>query len=446
MRYAVLGLGLLLLIEVSAAVNPNTTLVSVDLTGTGVGNKESFSPALSADGRYVAFQSSATNLVDVTDNNGSTDVFVRDLRTGKTTLVSVNKSGNAAANRGSSSPSISADGRYVAFDSSATDLVTQPVGFLVSNVYVRDMVLGLTTMVSIDKTGTKNGNNSSGDSAITPDGRFVAFVSGATDLVEKIDTNRTGDVFLRDLQAGVTKLLSTNSTGESAANGTSGVGESAGVAPPVISSDGRFVAFLSIATNLVDIPDTNQRLDLFVRDAKTDTTKLLSLNSNGTGTNGDGVKSFAMSADGRYVAFTLGVANLLPDGHFSDAFVTDLQTNTSVPIITFTVGQLFSGTSSVDISADGRFVAFSTASNNLTQVPDNNNAADVFVRDMVTGNVSLVSVNTEGTSTGNRNSFDQRISGSGRFVVFQSESSDLVPLSEPTPGYTEFHRNVFVRD
>jgi hypothetical protein len=179
-----------------------TRLVSINRFGTGSGNSGSrgFPPAISADGRFVAFSSTASDLVVANDTNGTADVFVRDLQLGTTTLVSVNRFGTGSGNSFSAGNLISADGRFVSFQSDASDLVTANVTN-VPNVFVRDLQLGMTTLVSINRSGTGSGNGSSsgldaGFFTISSDGRFVAFGSLATDLVAN-DTNGTNDVFVR---------------------------------------------------------------------------------------------------------------------------------------------------------------------------------------------------------------------------------------------------------
>src|SRR5207247_1728811 len=247
-------------------------LVSANGAGTGSGNGFSFAPAMSADGRFVAFESLAADLV-ADDANGDFDVFVRDLKTGTTTMVSANRAGTGSGNGGSFAPAISADGRFVAFDSLAGDLVANDTNFN-SDVFVRDLHTGTTTLVSVNSAGTDSGNNGSGLAAVSANARFVAFVSSASDLAGN-DTNFNSDVFVRDLKTGTTTLVSVNSAGTDSGNGFS--------IDAAISDDGRFVAFGSYAGDLV-ANDTNGGGDVFVRDLKTGTTTLVSVNRAGTDT------------------------------------------------------------------------------------------------------------------------------------------------------------------
>ena len=226
-----------------------TTRVSVDSSGVQ-GNGGSYRPSISADGRYVAFDSTADNLV-TGDTNATDDVFVHDRQTGATTRVSVDSSGGQGDN-GSYRPSISADGRYVAFEADASNLVSTDTN-ITGDVSVHDRQTGATTRVSVDSSGGQ-GDNGSYRPSISADGRYVAFGSGASNLVTG-DTNAMEDVFVHDRRTGATIMVSVDS---------SGVQGNGGSYRPSISADGRYVAFDSTADNLVT-GDTNAAYDVFVR-------------------------------------------------------------------------------------------------------------------------------------------------------------------------------------
>src|SRR4051794_28287314 len=236
-------------LPISLRWSKQTTRVSVS-SGGAEGNRYSESPSISADGRFVAFASDASNLVSG-DRNGQRDVFVRDRRARKTTRVSVG-SPEVKTDGFSYSPSISADGRFVAFASEASDLVRGDRN-VYSDVFVRDRKAGETTLVSVSSTGA-GGVGSSGDPSISADGRLVAFGSLAPNLVDG-DSNDHGDTFVRDRRTGKTTRVSISSRGVEA-DGESGGGG--------ISADGRFVAFSSHASNLV-AEDRRGLLDVFVR-------------------------------------------------------------------------------------------------------------------------------------------------------------------------------------
>ncbi len=290
-----------------------TELVSV-ATGGAQGNDTSTEASISADARFVAFWSDASNLVGG-DTNGVEDVFVRDRQTGTTELVSV-ATGGTQGNARSRYPSISSDGRFVAFWSDASNLVAGDTNGS-ADVFVRDRQTLTTVRVSVATGGAQgNANSLNAFSSISADGRFVAFESDATNLVAG-DTNGSADVFVRDRLSGTTERVSL------AAGGAQGNADSLG---PSISASGRFVAFWSLATNLV-AGDTNAWNDVFVRDRQSATTERVSVATGGA--QGD-FNSYdpSISADGRFVAFESGATNLVAgdtNGSF-DVFLRDRAT------------------------------------------------------------------------------------------------------------------------
>lgn len=409
---------------------PSVQAVSLadPLLALGTGNGPSYAPfSVSGDGRLVAFSSSASNLV-ANDANNSFDVFVRDVQTGGVTLVSATSSGSSA-NQRSSNPVISADGRWVAFESSATNLVPNVDGNRQSDVFVRDLVTGTTTLISATSTGS-SGNGQSYAPVISGDGRFVAFLSEAGDLVAGDMNGGRTDVFVRDLQTGLLTLVSATPTGASG-NGNS--------LNPVMSSDGRFVAFQSDAANLV-ANDGNGATDVFVRDLETGTTILVS--AAGAGSSADN-NSFApsISGDGRFVAFYSGASNLAANdaNGTTDVFVRDLQTRTTILVSATPLGRTGSSPSfNPVISADGRFVAFESSAGDLV-ANDGNGTGDVFVRDLGTATTTLVSA-TPGGASGNSRSANPVISSDGHVVAFTSLASNLVANDNNAM------QDVFVRD
>jgi len=405
-----------------------TTLVSVNTSGTASGNGDSGSPALTPDGRVVAFMSLATNLVpgfiDGNDGTGA-DIFVRDLSLRRTTLVSVNANGTASGNGASTNAVITPDGRYVAFVSSASDLVASDSNNA-TDVFVRDLTLGTTTLVSVNSAGTDSGNGHSSalaSPAITPDGRFVAFTSLASDLVPN-DTNNAADVFVRDLVNGTTTLVSVNSAG-------TGSGNAGSLANPAISADGRYVAFASDASDLV-AQDSNGTTDVFVRDLVAGTTTLVSVNSAGVDSgNGDsGFLSVVMTPNGRFVAFESNASDLIPTDNngATDIFVRDMTAQTTALVSPNYVGTDTGNDISFFpvLSPDGRYVGFSSNASDLV-ANDNNGTTDVFVRDLLLGNTHLISSNRLDNESGNgASNAPVNISSDGQFVTFASAASDLV--------------------
>ncbi|HEU0297725.1 MAG TPA: choice-of-anchor Q domain-containing protein, partial [Anaerolineales bacterium] len=230
------------------------TQVSVSTTG-GDANGYSSSPSVSSDGRYIAFQSDASDLVG-DDTNGVTDIFIRDVQDNITTRVSIDSAGTQA-NSDSFHPSISGDGRYVTFYSSATNLVVNDMNE-VEDVFVHDLETGITTRISVNSNGVE-GNGVSDIAHITSNGRYIAFRSSATNLIDG-DTNDSADIFLYNRDTGDIRRVSTDSNGAQA-NGDSSSLYSGGFG---ISEDGKYLAFSSDATNLVN-GDTNGYSDIFVR-------------------------------------------------------------------------------------------------------------------------------------------------------------------------------------
>jgi Tol biopolymer transport system component len=370
-------------------------------------------PSISSDGRFVAFSSSATNLVD-DDTNHCEDVFVHDRQMRTTSRVSVAPDGTQSSGL-SKFPAISSDGRFVAFASIANNLVEGDTNDA-RDVFVHDRQTGATTRVSVASDGTQGNADSCYlfDLAISSDGRFVGFSSGASNLVDD-DTNGKWGVFVHDCQTQTTTRVSV------ASDGTQGNEYSIW---PFVSSDGHFVAFMSHASNLVD-DDTNGKSDVFVHDCQTQTTTRVSVASDGT--QGNNFCGFAcISSDGRFVAFDSEASNLVDDdtNDTSDVFVHDRLTQTTTRISaaykkTGTLEDIYAPS----ISSDGRFVAF------VNFVDDDTNGSNgvdtVLVRDRQTGTTTKVSVTSDGT-LGNANSGYPSISSDGRFVAFGSKASNLV--------------------
>jgi Ca2+-binding RTX toxin-like protein len=397
------------------------TPISVDSAGN-LGNRNSLFSSISADGRFVAFSSGATNLVPG-DTNNRDDIFVRDTLTNTTTRVSVDSAGNQA-DEISSTPSISADGRFVVFDSNARNLVPEDTNNTF-DIFVRDTLNNTTTRVSVDSAGNQANRNSSTPS-ISADGRFVAFFSGASNLVPG-DTNDRNDIFVRDRLTNTTTRVSVDSAGNEQYG-------SSVFSTLSISADGRFVAFASNSANLVP-RDSNVSRDIFVRDRLTNTTTRVSVDSAGNQGDYDSYNP-SISADGRFVAFDSSASNLVrgDTNRSLDIFVRDTLTNTTTRVSVDSAGnQRNVGSNSPSISADGRFVAFASGASTLIGTE----TFDIFVRETLTNTTTNISVDSAGNPGGGGN---PSISADGRFVAFASESSNLVP------GDTNNYRKIFVVD
>jgi Tol biopolymer transport system component len=323
----------------------------------------------------LVFVSTADNLVSG-DTNGTADVFVRDLAAGVTRLVSVNTNGVSGGGV-STTPVISGDGRRVAFASAAPDLVTNDFnGF--NDVFIRDLQLGVTRLVSEGVSGV-SANRLSFGPAISPDGFAVAFVSQATDLLPVTDTNLQTDVYLRDVLFNTNALVSVKTTG---------VTGNAGSSSPVFSADGRNVLFVSIATDLA-ANDNNGRQDVFLWSRSSGTTELVSVNAAGNGTaNGlSGITAACISADNRHVSFFSQASDLVAGNAdtngVADVFVRDRQSGVT-RLLSFnpTTGRVADGPSfSPFISGEGRTVVFATDARNLLE-GDLNKATDIVAVDV----------------------------------------------------------------
>ncbi|MDP9794453.1 Tol biopolymer transport system component [Catenuloplanes nepalensis] len=354
-----------------------TTVRPVTSAATGFVTDGLFDPEISADGRFLAFTSWAPDLVPG-DTNGYADVFLMDLTTGAIERINVTSAGAEATGSISWGADISADGRFVSFTSRAQNLLpgrdaNHRRG---ADAFVRDRLLGTTTLVSVATTGL-NGHWPSYSRGISADGRYVAFTSSATDIMP--DGLQVIGVYVRDLQTGVTTRESLTATGEPADGNRAYELHTAS-----LSRDGRYVTFES-AMNQVVPGDTNDAMDVFVRDRMTGEVELVSVASDGTQADGDSWGQ-RVSDGGRCVVFASDASTLVPgdtNGR-SDLFVRDRLTGMTTRLTgdadgdTDAGGRGGGGESSVSLRPDGTEVAFTSEASNLT-VSDVNGAADVFV-------------------------------------------------------------------
>ena len=404
---------------------------------------------ISNNGQLVAFESNANNLVP-DDNNGVADVFVRDRQTGITTRVSVNSFGQEGNNQSGAFsdailPALTPDGRFVAFESKATNLAPADNNADEWDIFVRDRQTETTTQVSVTNNGV-GGNDSSRNPAITPDGRFVAFESRA-DNFDRDNGLGTWDIFIhdRDFDGNGSFDLGTSRTFQMSINGI-GLGGNDDSFDPSVSSDGRFVAFESDADNLVD-GDNNGVRDIFLHDRDPDGNGVFDRGNSSTtrlpvGLGGVEANNASFdpqfSGNDRFIVFE-SLANNLVEGDNNNAldiFVYDLQTGLTNRVSVDASG--FGGnqaSSQPSISNDGRFVGFSSSASNLV-LGDNNGVEDVFVHDRDpdrngifdegNGVTTRISINDAGEE-GNANSFQAVVSGDGSLVAFESFADNLVP-------------------
>jgi len=473
--------------------NGTTRLVSVNLSGMGGGNGNSWPQGISTNGQYVLFESVASDLV-ANDTNNASDVFVRDLLNGTTMLASASLYGGIA-NGVSRNSGMTPDGRYVAFVSAATNLVAGDTN-KITDVFVRDLQSSTTTLVSIGATSTNSTvlTSSSESPVITPDGRYVAFSSTATNLMPGVTT--AGEIYVRDLTTAQTKRASVNARSIAySLLGTSNVVSYC----PSISSDGNFVAFetatnppsfnanglilrQNMQTSGTDTAGTNANVTsaplgdfytldmtsdgrfitfvanvagnspavntaIYLWDAQTGTNTLVSMNRD-SGLVSDGICSSPLvSSNGQFVAFIGSGTNLVTNslaGEFH-VYIRDQQAGIT-KLVDGDINGVGSGVSTATfpgLSADGRFVVFDCANGNL--VPnDRNRVDDVFVRDTIAEATELISVPdptlSSHTPNGISGFYPGSVSAGGRYVAFSSDADDLIP------GDTNNQRNVFVRD
>jgi len=337
--------------------------------GSG-GNSGSWVPSISADGRYVAYWSWATNLL-LDNTNGWPQIYVCERASDTTTLVSVTSQGAQVETRYMLAPTISADGRYIAYQSDSGFLVADDDDvFGTHDVFLRDRVAGTTVRVSMASDGS-GGNSGSWVPSISADGRYIAYRSHASNLVPG-DTNGTWDIFLWDRDTADTLRVSVSSGGAQADNRSDN---------PSISDDGRYIAYQSRASNLGS-NDTNNTWDVFSWDRSTGKTTRVSVTSDGMQGNYESTNP-SISANGRYITYQSHASTLIAgdtNGR-SDVFMWDRETLITTRISVASDGkQGNNGSSEPSISANGRHVAFESWATNL--VPeDGNTVTDVFIRD-----------------------------------------------------------------
>ncbi|MCX4474148.1 hypothetical protein OOK41_28210 [Micromonospora sp. NBC_01655] len=391
------------LVPVTAASAAGLTVrVSVATDGTEAAG-DSHQPSISGDGRYVAFSSSADNLVPG-DTNYFRDIFLHDTLTGTTELVSAGPAG-VPVSGSSELARISRDGRFVAFNSSAA-LTTDPADIFSGHVFVWERETKKVTRISQASFGWDSLD-------ISGDGRYVTF-SAIANVVPQ-DTNMNTDVYVHDRSTGTTSLVSRTP---------------AGVAPfsadsinPSISDDGRWISYQSTAKDIVAQP-VAEAGNVFLYDRQLGTTRLVSAPQAGGPASG-GSTSAEVSGDGRYVSFTSTATNLVPGdaNDTTDVFLWEAASGVIIPVSATPAGVPGNGTAlSPRINADGRYVTFWSNAKNLTGY-DTPWQLQVFRFDRLSRANILVAVPRHGTDGGGEHS---DISADGSFVAYDSQGTDLV--------------------
>ena len=470
--------------------NGTTTLASVNFFGTGGGNGDSWPADLSTNGRYALFESVASDLV-AGDTNGATDIFVRDILNGVTTLVSANTNGGFA-NGNCRGARMTPDGHYVAFVSTANNLVTGDTNGI-ADIFVRDLQAGSTTLVSVGAKNLPSGSTSESPE-ITPDGRYVAFYSTATNLVAGTSTN--AEIYVRDLVAGITILASTNARAALNAVQHTSIAVSYNHA---ISADGKYVAYeaspaigvgnissgvilrYQMDSGLTDVVHTNAAVpagraeDIRSLDLTPDG-RVIAFIANTNGAQGlttcvavwdaqTGIATLAsgtlsntvpanstcdwptLDVSGRWLSFISTATNLTTNTLSGDChiYVRDLVSNVTVIADADTNG-IGTGVTLETVprfSADARYLAFGGLDSNL--IPeDRNRGFDLVLRDLFTGGVEMISARASGlpsqTPNGASGWGTSSISGNGRVIAFSSDANNL------TLNDTNQVRDVYVRD
>jgi Tol biopolymer transport system component len=397
------------------AIHPRTDRVSVNSSGTA-GSGASSTPSINGDGSLVAFVSLSTNFV--TGVSG-TQIYLHNRQTNQIEVIS-RDSDTAVVNEGdgiSSDPAISADGRFVTFVSQSANLVAGVSG---QQVYLRDRQTGQTTLISLNSSGATSGGLDNNAPTISSDGQFIAFVSNATNLVTGVSGQQ---IYLRDRVAGTTTLISKN-------NNPTPVHGNADSSTPTISSDGRYIAFASLATNL-GTPGGNQQIYLHDRLATANgTTSLISKDNAATAGNGaSGTPS--ISGDGRFVAFMSIATNLVVPFTGQQIYLHDQNTGTTTLISHDNSGVPVQGSgasSAPSISSNGLMVTFVSLAPNLLNPAPNIAGQQIYSHDRLAGangTTSLVSKNNS-LVAGNLASDQPSTNNDGGFVAFASQASNLL--------------------
>lgn len=335
-------------------------------------------------------------------------------QTTSVSAVSRNPDGTSGGNNNSYPRAMTPDARWILFHSDANNLVVGDTNNS-QDVFLFNRILCDTTRISMAYDGTQaNGNSVAG--GISADGRFIVYASFASNIVPN-DTNDRSDIFLYDRQAGTTTLISLNQAGQQGNQNS---------VSPIISDDGRYIAFSSQATNLIPT-DTSHLDDVYLYDRQLNHLELISISLSGSGGNG-GSSPSDVSTDGRYILFTSSASNLHSNDTSNDAdiYLRDRQLNLTILVSVNNTGQKGNSYSRyASMSDDGRYIAFESSASNLV-VPDTNALSDIFLRDLQTNQVTRINLRRDGSQSFS-GAYNPVISNDGRYVVFSSEDRYLDP-------------------
>lgn len=400
----------------SFTTEPFIVRASLDLNNAEK-TQNSFDPAIDESGHHVFYR--------------TYNVFTRDMLQNTSEVVSITADGVEGHINASSRTRVSDDGRYVVFNSGSFDLNPVDNDSLL-DIYVKDMETGSLDLLTVNGSGIIS-NGASAFPDISNDGRYVVFRTEATNLVAE-DTNTISDLLLVDRETNSIQLISTSSENVQG-NDWSDFAR--------ISGDGRYVSFMSNASNLV-ANDNNATYDIFRKDLLTGETIRVSTAEDGTETNGSSSTS-TISSNGRYILFESEASNLVANdtNGVADVFVKDMVDNVIMRVSTDTSGVEGNTTSTnpnsrPGISADGRFVTFYSTASNLV-INDTNGTADIFVKDITNGEIARISVSNTGEEADGY-CYDTDISGNGRYILFDCDATNLV--EDDTNGLKDIFRAV----
>jgi Tol biopolymer transport system component len=422
-------------IPAALAAPGDLTLVSTSSTGEKASGGNGSARSVSADGTKVAFISSATNL-DPAATDGTSQVYVKDLSTGEVTLASVSNAGEAG-NQFSWFATLSADGTKVAFVSFANNL--SPADFAFDyDVYVKDLVSGRLTLASARADGTK-GDSWSFPASFSADGSKLAFISISHNLDRNYSGLDNGQVYLKDLVTGDVTLVSTSESGEPANDLGAELFD-----PPILSADGSKFSFTAESTNLDPAVTAPYDRQIFVKDLSTGDVSLVSSSSTGTKANNYGGPG-TLSADGNWVAFPSNATNLDPastDGR-TQMYVKNLESGELTLASVSDTGHVANDSGVTpyeqsDLSADGTRIAFLAGASNLVPSASVPSVAQIYVKDLSSGDVTLASSSFSGVAADDLN-FGPSLSGDGTKVAFTS-------FANLDPADTDGVGDVYLKD
>jgi Tol biopolymer transport system component len=425
-------------------INGTSSIISVSSNG-GPSNGDSYndfdSPSITDNGRYIVYLSTATDLITNLTNYPGIDssiyrqVYLRDTITNTTTLISKNSTGSPA-NYPCWDTAISGNGNYIVYASSATNLIKGINPYENAAAYVYNRLTGTTTCITLsysnkNTTATGGESNDVGSFSMSDNGRYISYVSDETNLVKNI-TNIYQNVFLYDQQKGSTTLINT-ATNNTQANENSWY--------PSISSDGQYIVYESAANNLIN-NDTNGIPDIFLYNTQTKTTKRIDTSNNGTQANGLS-EDPVISGNGEYVAYYSEALNLVPN-------TVSLKTcgGNIVGSYDYLYNVLTGTTSMVDTSPDGiglgisdngHYIVFVSDATNLDPTANiTGNYACVFLRDTINNTTKLIAGSTDNTTGLNEHCLYPVISGDGLHIVYTGDAGYSLPGTKPD-GYSNVY-------